>query len=347
MYLNFGLGRVLGEARFYDMAEQALYNHLLAAQSADGRGWAYYTGLRDRKRYRWHTDPDCCPTKGSRGLAQAPLNVLSLADDGLAVHLYEPCRADLALPSGARVGLEIAGRYPFDGHVNITVRPVQAARFTLRLRRPGWCRGVALRVNGTPIDASEDARGYFVIDREWQPGDAVALALDMPPRVAVDQLAGPARVALTRGPLVYALDAHHLPAGYTLDRVVLLLNRGQPGRDILPVEAADGIVRLSVPVLPAEAATGPDLFGTRERYRELTQAAAEAQRVELVPFFAAGNADPDCYRDGVWPNYESPASIPEFRYFASRHPKLEQEGVPEGATYQVWLPYLYLKPEEP
>jgi len=31
---------------------------LLAAQSPDGWGWAYYVGLRDSKRYRWHTDPN-------------------------------------------------------------------------------------------------------------------------------------------------------------------------------------------------------------------------------------------------------------------------------------------------
>ncbi|MEW6401155.1 MAG: beta-L-arabinofuranosidase domain-containing protein, partial [Chloroflexota bacterium] len=61
LYLNLQLGKLLGEARFFDMAEQTLYNHLLSAQSPDGRGWQYYTGLRDHKRYRWHTDPECCP----------------------------------------------------------------------------------------------------------------------------------------------------------------------------------------------------------------------------------------------------------------------------------------------
>lgn len=65
MYLNLSLGRLTGEARFFDMVEQTLYNHLLGAQSPDGRGWAYYMGLRDSKRYRWHTDPDCCPTRAS------------------------------------------------------------------------------------------------------------------------------------------------------------------------------------------------------------------------------------------------------------------------------------------
>ncbi|MGH2616952.1 MAG: beta-L-arabinofuranosidase domain-containing protein, partial [Thermomicrobiales bacterium] len=70
LYLNLSLGRLTGEARFWDMAEQTLYNHLLGAQSEDGRGWAYYLGLRDSKRYRWHTDPDCCPSRGARALAQ-------------------------------------------------------------------------------------------------------------------------------------------------------------------------------------------------------------------------------------------------------------------------------------
>ena len=62
--LSMTLGRLTGEARFFDAAEQAIYNHLLAAQSEDGRGWAYYVGLRDVKRYREHTDPECCPHGG-------------------------------------------------------------------------------------------------------------------------------------------------------------------------------------------------------------------------------------------------------------------------------------------
>ncbi|NTU76156.1 MAG: SDR family NAD(P)-dependent oxidoreductase, partial [Anaerolineaceae bacterium] len=68
-----------------DMVEQTLYNHLLGAQSPDGRGWAYYMGLRDSKRFRWHTDPDCCPTRGVRALAQMVQHVFSTTRDGIAV----------------------------------------------------------------------------------------------------------------------------------------------------------------------------------------------------------------------------------------------------------------------
>lgn len=38
LYFNLSMGRLTGEARFFDMAEQTLYNHLLAAQSPDGKG---------------------------------------------------------------------------------------------------------------------------------------------------------------------------------------------------------------------------------------------------------------------------------------------------------------------
>jgi uncharacterized protein len=80
LYLNLSLGCLFGEASYFDMAEQTLYNHLLAAQSPDGKGWAYYVGLRDSKRYRWHTDPECCPTRGIRALAVIPQHVFCQDD---------------------------------------------------------------------------------------------------------------------------------------------------------------------------------------------------------------------------------------------------------------------------
>jgi uncharacterized protein len=129
MYLNFSLGRLLGESRFFDMAEQTIYNHLLAAQSPDGRGWAYYTGLRDSRRYRWHTDPECCPSKGVRALAHLPQHVLTLSGRRLALNFYEPFRAQVEMAGGVKVQVAVESSYPFDGQVVIRLDPDPACEF--------------------------------------------------------------------------------------------------------------------------------------------------------------------------------------------------------------------------
>lgn len=320
LYLNLSLGRLTGEARFFDLAEQALYNHLLGAQSPDGRGWAYYTGLRDGKRYRWHTDPDCCPSRGVRGLAQIPEHVLGLTDDGLAVNFYEAAEATLALAAGPALRLAIETEHPFDGQVRLRLSPERPAHFTLHLRLPGWCTEWELSVNAAAERPAPDARGYLVLSREWRAGDTVDLDLAMPPRVLVDTLGNNGRVALMRGPLVYAADSALLPPGRLLDDVVLALDPEAPARAVQVERVEDEEApRLVVPMAVSNLPVGPGAWGVEERYRDLAACVAPAagEEIALVPFFEAGNRDPECYRDGVWSNREPATNV----------------------SYQVWLPY--------
>ena len=340
MYVNLAMGRLTGEARFYDMAEQALYNHLLAAQSPDGRGWAYYTGLRDNKRYRWHTDPECCPTKGSRALAMMPLHIFGIRDDGLAANFYEPSIASLPLPSGTHAKVEMSGAYPFDGAVRLKLSLEQPAQFAVHLRQPAWCSKLRLSLNGKRLSGARDTGGYLVVDRVWRAGDELVLQMEMPVRVAADRIGNPGHVALVRGPLVYAADRSYLPHGEALEELVLVLEAEDHAAQIVPTPVEDGSsVHLLAPVVGRLPADGPGVWSD-ERYRDLAYDGAMAGYVTLVPFFEAGNRDPNCYREGVWPNYEVIAGIPEFRYLVGGMRGLAAHAAPTDATYQVWLPYV-------
>jgi hypothetical protein len=318
MYLNFSLGRLLGESRFFDMAEQTLYNHLLGAQSPDGRGWAYYTGLRDSKRYRWHTDPECCPSKGVRALAHLPQHAVTLSEDGVAVNLYEPGTARLTLRSGGQVCLTIEGDYPFSETVKVTIDPEDPAPFSLHLRRPGWCRAWRLSLNGVPQEIEPDERGYLTLARTWTPGDEVELVFEMPVRVLVDAIGNPGRAAVGRGPLVYAADQACLPGGALLDDVVLALDPADPAAGIQVVPEA-GTVHLAANRVVSQPGLGEGLWVEPERYRALAagDGGMAIEALILVPFFEAGNQDEGSFKDGIHPNYERVSRI----------------------TYQVWLPY--------
>jgi len=319
IYLNMSLGRLTGEARFFDMIEQALYNHLLGAQSPDGRGWAYYMGLRDSKRYRWHTDPECCPSRGTRALALMPLYIFGVDNEGIVVNLYEQAEATLRLRSGLEVEVNQETDYPFDGKVSLKlILKGRPSRFTVRLRLPGWCKNYKIRLNDAPVESSMDDRGYLVIDRVWDSGDLLEMEMDMPVRVVVDDLGNNLRVAFMRGPLVFAADSSYLPERCLLDDIVVLLDPTDPSKNIRVVRSNNSdTVHLKVPAVFVNPNRGEEVWKNKERYYELASYNGERtiKEIELVPFFEAGNRDPNCYKDGVSRHVEPVTNI----------------------TYQVWL----------
>jgi len=322
LYLNLNLGKLTGNARYYDMVEQTLYNHLLGAQSPDGRGWAYYMGLRDSKRFRWHTDPDCCSSRGVRALAQMPQHIINNRGDGLVVNFYEDSEANICLSSGLNIQTKMETRYPFTGDVKLTIRLKELTSFKVYLRLPGWCKNWKIRVNDLPQQISPDISGYLVIERSWSSGDQIELQLEMPVNILVDDMGNNGRVAITRGPLVYAADNSYLPDGKILDDVILLLNKDNPNEGIHGIEynEADS-VHLVVPMAVVKPHEGTGGWYEGERYFLLDDGKGinSPTDIRLVPFFEAGTNDPKAYKDGVWENTEPVTSV----------------------TYQVWLPYIF------
>jgi uncharacterized protein len=318
-WINFclHLHRLTGEAQYFEPAERAIYNHLLAAQSEDGRGWAYYVGLRDYKRYREHTDPECCPSRGSRAMSLLPGAALGVSGDRVLINLFECLSAVVATESAGDVRLEIETEYPFDGAVTIELQLERPAPLEICLRQPGWCPRLTLSVDGEAQAADVDSHGYVRVAKQWGPRARVELNLEMEPRLISDASGNAGRVAFMRGPLVFAADADLLPATRLLEDLAV-----EVGRDIETVRLPepDKPMANRLEVQTARLANGAtSAFGDGGRYRLVADVQAEEQgRVELVPFYEAGNRAPDSYRAGVWSNREI------FR----------------KATYQVWLPVL-------
>ncbi len=197
------------DRRYADVMERALYNGVISGVSLEGERFFYVNPLASNgshRRQAWF-DCACCPPNLARLLASLGQYVYSQGDDEAVVHLYVQGEARLRL-AGQSVTLRQETRYPWDGQVRLTVRLEEPARFTLKLRVPGWCREATLAIGGKAVPM-ELERGYARISREWRDGDAVTLDLAMPiervyahPRVSAD--AG--RVALQRGPIVYCLE---------------------------------------------------------------------------------------------------------------------------------------------
>jgi hypothetical protein len=147
------------------------------------------------------------------------------------VNLFAAGSADVDV-AGGRVKVTQDTRYPWDGAVKLTLSPSRPRQFTVNVRIPGWARNepvptdlyrfldanaeaAAITVNGRPVEMKLD-KGYVAIARIWRAGDVIDLTLPMPVRRVVAHANVEAtrdRVALQRGPIVYAAEWPDNPDG--------------------------------------------------------------------------------------------------------------------------------------
>ncbi|MBZ5618341.1 MAG: glycoside hydrolase family 127 protein [Acidobacteriia bacterium] len=214
------------DARYVDLMERVLYNGFLDGVSLKGDRFFYQNPLSsygNYDRFDW-IDTPCCPPNVVRLMASLGKYVYATDDSGIYVNLFVGCNARIDV-AGHRVTLRQQTRYPWDGAVRIGVDPDTARTFPVFVRIPGWTGNqvmagdlyrfldssrnpVILKVNGRTVNPAM-ANGYARIDRRWSVGDTIELNLPMPvrrveadPRVKEDE----GRVALERGPLVYAAE---------------------------------------------------------------------------------------------------------------------------------------------
>ena len=236
-YWNHRLFLLHADAKYIDVMERTLYNGLISGVALDGKTFFYQNPLEATgkagkdQRSPWF-GVACCPGNITRFMASVPGYVYAQRGDALWVNLYMASTADIRLDNGRAVKLVQETRYPWDGHVKMTVNPGQAAPFTIHLRIPGWARNepvasdlyrftdrnaepVVLKVNGQAAPIKLD-KGYVALTRTWKQGDTIELSLPMPVRrvAASEQVtADRGRVALERGPVVYAAEWVDNPNG--------------------------------------------------------------------------------------------------------------------------------------
>ena len=232
-YWNHRLFLLHGDAKYLDVMERTLFNGLISGVSLDGKTFFYPNPLESRGQHQrspWF-GVACCPSNISRFLPSVPGYVYAKTADAIYVNLFVQGTGDIVLDGDRRVRLTQETRYPWDGAVKITVAPDTAGRFAIDVRIPGWAREepvpgdlyrfldtappATLKVNGEPVPLTID-KGFVKIARTWKAGDVIALDLPMPVRrlVAHGKVTDDAgRVALQRGPIVYAAEWPDHPGG--------------------------------------------------------------------------------------------------------------------------------------
>jgi DUF1680 family protein len=223
VYWTHRMNLLQPRGKYGDFIERILYNRLPVGISLDGKRFFYGCPLvsggstsfdgggsqsanRQHHRASWFGCA-CCPPNIVRFLASIGEYIYGHDNRSIYVNQYIGGRAKLTFHD-VPVRLEQQSRYPWDGHIKLTIAPERPVAFALKLRIPAWSQEARLKVNGRMIDF-QITDGFAVLDRHWKSGDVVVLELPMPVRrVKADPRveANVGRVALQRGPVVYCLE---------------------------------------------------------------------------------------------------------------------------------------------
>jgi hypothetical protein len=305
---NFRLLALTGDARFGDVVERALYNGVNAGMSLNGNLLCYRpsTAAGAEKMRNAFFESDCCPPDIMALVEALPGYFYSTGRDGLYVNLYNDSELDWHLDDGAPLRVVQTTDYPWSGEIKLALYPAKASQFTIRLRWPSWASTADVLINGNRV-AGDFKRGeYIPLTRTWERGDVIALNL---PVQTVAMRANPlatdlyGRVALERGPLVYALEQIDQGNNSLPD---IFLRPAVTGTAEFRKEMLGGITVLKLPGFVAEKPLAGDPlyepWGTSHDHgrRPIT--------VTLIPYFAAGNREPDAIE--VWAPATSRSEMP-------------------------------------
>jgi DUF1680 family protein len=190
-------------AAYADYYERALYNGILASQDPASGMMTYFQATRPGYVRLYHTPEQsfwCCTGTGMENHAKYGDSIYFQGDDALFVNLFVPS----TLTWRARgLTLTQTTRFPEADTTRLALRAERPTRLTVRVRRPAWCDGMTVTVNGRRWPAAADASGYVAIARTWRTGDVIDVRLPMAVRTEPLPNA-PEYVAFAYGPIVLA-----------------------------------------------------------------------------------------------------------------------------------------------
>lgn len=286
------LASATGDAAYYEVVEQALYNTVLAGINIRGDRYFYVNPLEvipefcTEHTYMSHVKPvrqkwygvACCPPNVARTLAS--LGQYIYAEDEEAVYVHQFISSSAQAPDKGDLKLYMESELLRTGRVEIRTK---ADRETLlKVRIPSYAGEWTLEKNGEPVESLPVEKGYVTLS---VPAGQTVFQFDfqirpqwMYARNEVQEDTG--KTALVKGPLVYCLE--EADNGNLLSQVYV--DADVPVREEAPAEGLAG----EVPVLEYEGYRlktpdmGEDLYGT-------AKPVSEKVTLKAVPYCMWGN----------------------------------------------------------
>lgn len=258
---------------YADYHERALFNGILASQDPASGMVTYFQGTRPGYPKLYCTPERsfwCCTGTGMENFAKLGDSIYFHDARTLYVNQFIASTLDWR---DKQVLLRQTTAFPDEAHTRLAIQAARPTRFALRLRHPAWCQRLVLRMNGRVLVESTEPGRYVEVDRVWQHGDVLDVALPM--RLRLEPLPGTDDIAaLMFGPIVLAAR---------MGREGM-----RPGDDIVASEYLYGEVLKSEAAMPQLALRGRALedvvkpAGAGLRFR--APARAPARELELAPF---------------------------------------------------------------
>lgn len=219
------LMRRTGKPLYGDLMERGIHNALFGAQSPDGRRIRYYTPFEAPRVYH-NGDTYCCPCNFRRIMAELPGMAFYQRGDGVFVNLLTPAKAEFRLMEDVALTLQQETGYPNSGDIKIGVNPSRPIEFPLYARIPRWSKNVEVRINGQVEAPSLPEECLLAVRREWKTGDILELRFPIEIRLVRGRRSQEGRVAVTRGPMVFAYNPKRNPEVADKDPRLLTLDPG-------------------------------------------------------------------------------------------------------------------------
>lgn len=209
---------VLGDIEFADRLERITFNALPATFKPDM--WAHqydqqvnqvicnvaerdWTNSPDANIYGLEPNFGCCTANMHQGWPKFVSSLwMSSQDKGLSALAYSPCRVTATVGDAEQeITIIEETNYPFNDTINFKIEGNNTVTFPLYLRIPTWAKGASVKLLDGDVEEVESG-SYYMISREWHPGDYIQLKLPMELRT---ERRYHGSLSILRGPLVYSL----------------------------------------------------------------------------------------------------------------------------------------------
>jgi uncharacterized protein len=253
VFFNQRMNLLHEDAKYADVIERELYNGVLSGVSLCGEKFFYVNPLEangksfeeggHRRRQEWFKT-SCCPTNLSRFLPCASEYIYAQKNERLFINQYIGSTGKITI-NGKELLVTQETNYPWDGKIEIKLKADQKIDSTLCFRLPSWCEEYSYQYSGQANKGVEVRNGYVCIETSIYGEETLKIdfvmkvkKVHMDPRVKEDL----GKVALQRGPVVYAFEEADNPQG--IDDI--LIARDTKFHSVWSPVLLRGIVQLKV-----------------------------------------------------------------------------------------------------
>lgn len=200
--------RWTADPEYADYYERAFWNGIIGTNHPRTGQLIYYVPLQAGHPKVFGKPNDsfwCCYGTGVETFSKLNDSIYFHDADGLYVNLFIASTVNWR-EKGVR--LEQITRFPEEEGTTLVVHAQGAVRMGLHIHVPYWAtQGVAVTVNGEPVEHHARPTSYLRVEREWRDGDRVHVRMPMALHAA-PMPDDPELVAVMYGPLVLAgIDA--------------------------------------------------------------------------------------------------------------------------------------------